>query len=148
MGGDVVIKDEFVPTVLHISDLHRTSEPRLSNDELLAAIVSDVTRWELEGIPKPELIVVSGDLIQGAELDVPNPDTEVEAQYREVGDFLRLCLLFIHPPAHGSEVSPAARNTLDSARIPTASKLLICGLFQKGRVLAQDEVRQATRDNR
>ena len=51
-----------------------------------------------------------------------------------------LCLLFIHPPAHGSEVSPAARNTLDSARIPTASKLLICGLFQKGRVLAQDGI--------
>ena len=51
-----------------------------------------------------------------------------------------LCLLFIHPPAHGSEVSPAARNTLDSARIPRASKLLICGLFHKGRVLAQDGV--------
>ena len=51
---------------------------------------------------------------------------------------LGLCLLFIHPPAHGSEVSPAARNTLDSARIPRASKLLICGLFQKVRVLAQD----------
>ncbi len=51
-----------------------------------------------------------------------------------------LCLLFIHPPAHGSEVSSAARNTLDSARIPTASKLLICGLFQKGRVLAQDGI--------
>ena len=49
-----------------------------------------------------------------------------------------LCLLFVHPPAHGSEVSPAARNTLDSARIPRASKLLICGLFLKGRVLAQD----------
>ena len=31
-----------------------------------------------------------------------------------------------------------ARNTLDSARIPRASKLLICGLFLKGRVLAQD----------
>ena len=53
---------------------------------------------------------------------------------------LGLCLLFIHPPAHGSEVSPAARNTLDSARIPRASKLLICGLFQKVRVLAQDGV--------
>ena len=78
-----------MPTLLHISDLHRTSEPRLSNDELLAAIVSDVTRWDLEGIPRPELIVVSGDLIQGAGLDVPDPDTEVEAQYREVGDFLR-----------------------------------------------------------
>ena len=35
---------------------------------------------------------------------------------------------------------PAARNTLDSARIPRASKLLICGLFQKGRVLAQDGI--------
>ena len=56
------------------------------------------------------------------------------------GRYGYLCLLFIHPPAHGSEVSPAARNTLDSARIPRASKLLICGLFQKGRVLAQDEV--------
>ena len=42
-----------------------------------------------------------------------------------------LYLLFIHPPAHGSEVSPAVRNTLDSARIPRASKLLICGLFQR-----------------
>ena len=41
---------------------------------------------------------------------------------------------------HGAEVSPAARNTLDSARIPRASKLLICGLFQKGRVLAQDGI--------
>ena len=51
-----------------------------------------------------------------------------------------VCLLFIHPPVHGSEVSPAARNTLDSARIPRASKLLICGLFLKGRVLAQDGV--------
>ena len=57
-----------------------------------------------------------------------------------------LCLLFIHPPAHGSEVSPAARNTLDSARIPRASKLLICGLFLKGRVLAQDGVRKSKRD--
>ena len=55
----------------------------------------------------------------------------------------RSCTLLVkgyvtYPPAHGSEVSPAARNTLDSARIPRASKLLICGLFQKGRVLAQD----------
>ncbi len=57
---------------------------------------------------------------------------------------LRLCLLFIHPPAHGSEVSPAARNTLDSARIPRASKLLICGPFQKVRVLAQDAMGPAS----
>ena len=78
-----------MPTLLHISDLHRTSEPRLSNDELLSAIVSDATRWELEGIPRPDLIVVSGDLIQGAKANSPNADSEVTAQYREVGDFLR-----------------------------------------------------------
>ena len=77
-----------MPTLLHISDLHRTSEPRLSNDELLAAIVSDATRWESEGVPQPELIVVSGDLVQGAEAGTPNPDSEIAAQYREAGDFL------------------------------------------------------------
>ena len=40
----------------------------------------------------------------------------------------------------GRKSALSARNTLDSARIPRASKLLICGLFQKGRVLAQDGV--------
>ena len=64
---------------------------------------------------------------------------------RHRGDRGTRCLtcafyLFIRQP-HGAEVSPAARNTLDSARIPRASKLLICGLFQKGRVLAQDDQR-------
>ena len=78
-----------MPTILHISDLHRTSGPHLSNDELLPALVSDATRWDLEGIPKPELIVVSGDLVQGAALEAHNSDAEVEDQYREVGDFLR-----------------------------------------------------------
>ena len=82
-------KGELVPTLLHVSDLHRTSEPRLSNDEILTAIVSDATRWHSEGIPRPDLIIVSGDLIQGVELGVPDSDTEVEAQYREAGDFLR-----------------------------------------------------------
>ena len=78
-----------MPTVLHISDLHRTLGPHLSNDELLPALISDATRWQAEGIPRPELIVVSGDLVQGAPLDTCDPDAEVDAQYREVGDFLR-----------------------------------------------------------
>ena len=70
----------------------------------------------------------------------PQKEDRPEVAERSKG----LCLLFIHPPAHGSEVSPAARNTLDSARIPRASKLLICGLFQKVRVLAQDGVWEQT----
>ena len=78
-----------MPTLLHISDLHRTSGPYLNNDELLAAIASDATRWDEEGIPRPDLIVVSGDLIQGASIDTSDPDSEIAAQYIEAGDFLK-----------------------------------------------------------
>ena len=78
-----------MPTILHISDLHRTSEPRLNNDDLLSAIASDATRWKNEGIPSPDLIIVSGDLIQGLSLDTDDPDAEIAAQYNEAGEFLR-----------------------------------------------------------
>ena len=39
-----------MPTLLHISDLHRTAGPRIDNDQLLAAIASDASRWATEGI--------------------------------------------------------------------------------------------------
>ena len=52
-----------------------------------------------------------------------------------------------HPRTSGAWVLSAfvfltqrARNTLDSARIPRASKLLICGLFQKGLSFGTDGV--------
>ena len=84
----------------------------------------------------------SENTVQQRDATLPGGDLDqnVLAGYAAVALalILDLCLLFIHPPAHGSEISPAARNTLDSARIPRASKLLICGLFLKGRVLAQD----------
>ena len=86
-----------MPTLLHISDLHRTSGQHLKNDELLMAITNDAVRWEQEGIPCPDLIVVSGDLIQGAAADTADPDPEIEAQYVEVGDFLsRLAAHFVN----------------------------------------------------
>ena len=78
-----------MPTLLHISDLHRTSEPRIGNDELLAAIASDATRWSGEGIPSPDLVVVSGDLVQGISIGTTDPDSEIAAQYSEACDFLR-----------------------------------------------------------
>ena len=77
-----------MPTILHISDLHRTSGPRLDNDELLTAIINDAKRWEQEGIPQPDLIVVSGDLIQGASGDTTNADAQIQAQYEEANEFL------------------------------------------------------------
>ena len=82
--------------LLHISDLHRTADPRVRNDELLTAMSSDAARWELDGIRRPDLIVVSGDLIQGVSARGQNPDDEIEAQYAEAGDFLaRLAAEFV-----------------------------------------------------
>ena len=60
----------------------------MDNDVLLAAIFSDATRWMLEGIPWPDLIVVSGDLIQGVGHDASDPDSEIAAQYAEATAFL------------------------------------------------------------
>ena len=82
--------------LLHISDLHRTAGPRVRNDELLAAMSSDAERWRLEGIPRPDLIIVSGDLIQGVPADAQGSDDEIEAQYAEAADFLvRLATEFV-----------------------------------------------------
>ena len=78
-----------MPTLLHISDLHRTTDPHLSNDELLSAITTDSRRWPLEGIPSPDVIVVSGDLIQGAAIDDDDADNKISAQYTEAQDLLR-----------------------------------------------------------
>ena len=77
-----------MPTLLHISDLHRTAGPRLTNDVLFAALASDARRWESEGIPRPDLVIVSGDLIQGAGFDVSDADSEICAQYIEASEFL------------------------------------------------------------
>ncbi len=74
--------------MLHLSDLHRTPGPRLSNDVLLAAMVSDARRWEKEEIPRPDIVVVSGDLIQGASRSSDDPDSEVSSQYEEAKEFL------------------------------------------------------------
>lgn len=77
-----------MPTLLHISDLHRTKGPRLYNEELLPAILNDSRRWADDGIPQPDLLVVSGDLIQGVSMDESEADREIETQYEEAGEFL------------------------------------------------------------
>lgn len=93
--------------LLHISDLHRTSGPRLHNDQLFAAIASDALRWDAEGIPRPDLVVVSGDLIQGADPRSTDPDAEIAAQYVEADDLLRrLAAEFVNGDLHRVVVVP------------------------------------------
>lgn len=83
------IRGDQLPTLLHISDLHRTSDPRLSNEDILSAILNDANwRWESDGIPKPDLVVVSGDIIQGTGMTNPRADEEIQQQYAEAKEFL------------------------------------------------------------
>ena len=60
-------------------------------------MASDAKRWADEGIPRPDLVVVSGDLVQGVGLDTGDPDAEIAAQYAEAGDLLhRLAAEFVN----------------------------------------------------
>jgi len=78
------------PAILHISDLHRSAEDPIGNDELLSTLVADRDRYvgEDPSVPGPGYIVVSGDLIQGVARDCPNPTAQLNEQYDVALDFL------------------------------------------------------------
>lgn len=78
-------------SLLHISDLHRTPNAQISNEELLSALLQDRDRYTRgdEPIRSPDAIVVSGDIVQGVALQASNGQTTLQAQYEEAEDFLR-----------------------------------------------------------
>ncbi len=82
-------------SILHISDLHRSSTEPVDNDALLASLVTDAQRYLLEtpSIPPPQAVIVSGDLIQGVPLDRKAVDSniwrgEIARQYAVAEDLL------------------------------------------------------------
>lgn len=77
-------------SILHITDLHRAKSEPLSNSELLSALISDRECYEREVPPikSPDAIVVSGDVIQGVTLNLPNFEQALAAQYDVAHDFL------------------------------------------------------------
>lgn len=77
-------------SVLHLSDLHRSSDDPISNDELLVALATDKVRYTnaREPIRAPDAIVVSGDIIQGVGLGFKDARTELNAQYAVAEKFL------------------------------------------------------------
>ena len=85
-------------SILHISDLHRSVDEPLDNGSLIASLVADADRYlgEYPRIPQPEVIVVSGDLIQGVPLGTPNWEEALKEQYRVADAFLtELCDRFL-----------------------------------------------------
>lgn len=84
-------------SILHMSDLHRNPRQWVSNDALLNSLENDLHRYSTGSIPipKPNLIVVSGDLVKGIEEE--EPLDHIYLQYDEVTDFLsRLADIFLH----------------------------------------------------
>ncbi len=60
-------------TILHISDIHRTEDEPVSNANIIAAITADLKRQQQdEGLPKPDFLIVSGDMTQAAKEDEYN----------------------------------------------------------------------------
>ncbi len=83
-------------TMVQFSDLHITSSPNVSIDTSISSIVSDLGRHknEVSPIPKPDLVVLCGDIIQGPDnlVDLKSALAEIEHQYNTANEFLnRLC---------------------------------------------------------
>ena len=76
-------------SILHISDLHRSSHDTITNDTLVASLLADRDHYvtETPQIPSPSAIVVSGDLIHGAALG-SDYEAEIRRQYEDTRDFL------------------------------------------------------------
>lgn len=78
-------------SILHISDLHRDAKNPIRNDVLLDSLQNDQRHYSAEESPAvrpPDLIIVSGDIVQGISPDTAEPETELAAQYQEALDFL------------------------------------------------------------
>jgi predicted phosphodiesterase len=70
-------------TIAHISDIHRSNDNPISNIALLDSLIRDMDAYTAEGVSKPDLLIVSGDLIQGSD-DV----AVIQQQYAEALSFL------------------------------------------------------------
>lgn len=76
-------------TILHLSDLHRDAGSRIKTQPLLSSLGRDRNRYtEGEGIPKPDIAVISGDIVYGVRGDDPDGDRNLELQYEEAYETL------------------------------------------------------------
>lgn len=77
--------------ILHVSDLHRDRNNPISNVVLIDSMERDrdqYTSGQPPAIAAPNLVVVSGDIVQGLKDGASNYDAELERQYAEALEFL------------------------------------------------------------
>src|SRR5258708_7972851 len=73
-------------SILHLSDLHRDPENPIRNDVLLDSLENDRRRYSSDEAPtiqRPNLIIASGDIVQGVGHDDPNAGAKLREQYKE-----------------------------------------------------------------
>lgn len=78
-------------SILHISDLHRDPANPIRNEVLLHSLENDrgrYTKSEEPAIRSPDLIIVSGDIVQGVAEDAKDPENDLRQQYKEALEFL------------------------------------------------------------
>ena len=77
-------------SIMHISDLHRDPKNPISNEALFNSLIQDVENSAAEDppIPPPQIIIVSGDIIQGTGKDAKKPDEVLLEQYEQAEQFL------------------------------------------------------------
>ena len=133
-------------SILHISDLHRSIENPIRNDVLLDSLENDCRRFSAEEDPevqRPDLIVVSGDVVQGVRPDaVDDPESALRQQYDEASDFLaRLTERFVDGDRSRVVIVPgnhdvSAHDVQESLELvevlPDRKKDLVAQLFRAG----------------
>ena len=77
--------------LLHISDLHRDINSPISNQALLDSLEKDREQYASSdglGIESPDIIIVSGDIVQGVRHGSPDAESKLQRQYDEALGFL------------------------------------------------------------
>ncbi len=80
-----------IVTILQVSDLHRDPANPIRNDALLTSLENDRSRYTRNGDPiihAPDIVIVSGDIIQGVHPGTADVDARLAAQHAEALDFL------------------------------------------------------------
>ena len=124
----------MTPCLLHISDLHRDLTNPISNGILLDSLERDRDQYTAREDPlisEPNIIVVSGDIVQGVKHSEPSAESNLRKQYHEALDFLNsLTLRFargdkdrvIIVPGNHDVNDCRFRNSLEPVNIETMPK--------------------------
>jgi hypothetical protein len=132
-------------SLLHISDLHRDSGSRITTESLLESLRLDRERYVNEGLPTPDLAIVSGDIVYGVNTSDADSDAALKRQYDEAHDFLaRLADTFfsgdrervILVPGNHDVSHPHVMRATETADLPTES--------EKRKMLARELASEAT----